>query len=290
MIRFPKVWRHRLEYAGFRAAEALAHAAPLEIVSAVSGALWRRLGPWSRRHRRAMAHLAQAFPHLSAAERNAIAGEMWETLGRTFIEAFRMQEIVDDGRIAIENEPYWSARSKSENGWIVCSAHFGNWELAAASLLKIGRPVAGVYQKLSNPLVEARVRKMRDFLYPGGLFAKDPHSGAQLVKAVRQGTTVAILADQRDRRGVPIPFFGAQAPTLVFPALMARKLDAPLLAGVLVRLPRARFLMRVAEIEVPHTDDQQADARAATEALQGQLEDWIRAAPGQWMWSHRRWG
>jgi KDO2-lipid IV(A) lauroyltransferase len=38
------------------------------------------------------------------------------------------------------------------------------------------------------------------------------------------------------------------------------------------------------------TDDSAADALTATKALHRQFEAFIREAPEQWMWAHRKWG
>ena len=56
-----------------------------------------------------------------------------------------------------------------------------------------------------------------------------------------------------------------------------------------MRLPDVRFSVRVERIEVPETGDRDADVLAATTALQAQFEEFIREAPDQWMWAHRRW-
>jgi len=50
-----------------------------------------------------------------------------------------------------------------------------------------------------------------------------------------------------------------------------------------------RFVIRGARVEVPHTDDPAADAIAGTAALHAQFEAFIRQAPEQWMWAHRKW-
>jgi len=39
---------------------------------------------------------------------------------------------------------------------------------------------------------------------------------------------------------------------------------------------------------VPRTEDSQADIRWITAAIQSQYEEWIREAPGQYMWINRR--
>ncbi|HVB90097.1 MAG TPA: lipid A biosynthesis acyltransferase [Beijerinckiaceae bacterium] len=290
MVTFPKSWRYRLEYLGFRMLEALLRALPVETASAWSGAAWRRLAPLSSRHARALAQLRRALPAATEQERETIAREMWENLGRTFAESFHLPEIVASDRLVVADEAYWGARAAAEGGWVVCSAHVGNWEIAVAGLARYGRRTAGVYQKISNPLVDARVRAMRAFLYPGGLFPKDRAVAVKLVHRVRCGDALAILADLRDRTGVEVPFFGTPAPTTTFPAVIARRLGAPLFVGRVLRQPNVRFFLEMVEIPVPRTQDRDADVRAATLAVQRQLEDWIRADPGQWMWAHRRWG
>jgi hypothetical protein len=39
----------------------------------------------------------------------------------------------------------------------------------------------------------------------------------------------------------------------------------------------------------PVTDDRQRDIAEATQALHTVFERWIREAPEQWMWTHRKW-
>jgi len=50
-----------------------------------------------------------------------------------------------------------------------------------------------------------------------------------------------------------------------------------------------RFVIRAERVPIPHTNDRAADAIAGTAALQAQFEAFIREAPEQWMWAHRRW-
>ena len=79
-------------------------------------------------------------------------------------------------------------------------------------------------------------------------------------------------------------------PSTPFPALMARNLGLLLFAGRIVREPGVRFRLSVERIEVPVTDDKEADILAATANLQAAFERSIREKPEQWMWAHQRWG
>ena len=282
--------RYRTEDLAFAAAGLLLNALPIETASWLSGALWKMIGPnVSRRHERALANLALAYPEKTPAERAAIAAGMWENLGRTFAECFRLDEIAESDRVAVERPEDFTF--DEGRGHVVCAAHQGNWEIAvlAISGRTATRP-AGVYQRIKNPRVDARVRRMRAFLYPGGLFPKHPATPRQLIRHAREGGTLAMLADQRDLRGARVMFFGRPAPSTPFPATVARSLGLRLYAGQIIRAPNVRFSIRLVEIPVPQTSDREADILTATAALHAEFERSIRLHPEQWLWSHRRWG
>ena len=287
-MNFLQPLRHRLEYLVFRAAQAAATALPLEAVSSTSGLAWRLIAPRLHRQERALRNLKLAYPELSDAERRGIAEGMWENLGRTFGELFRLKEIVAQKRVRFE--PMEQLEEIIRGGpCVVCGMHLGNWELVAYASKLLGVPFSGVYQRLSNPLVDEESRKLRAFLYDGGLLPKTPVTARSLMKAAKSGGYPAFLADLRDDNGAAVPFFGAPALATVFPALLARKTGLPLYAGAAFREPKVRFVIRGARIEIPHTDDPAADAVAGTAALHAQFEAFIRQAPEQWMWAHRKW-
>ena len=285
-------FRHALEYAGFRSAEALFASLPVERASALSGRMWRAVAPRLSRHARALAHLRQALPELDEAQREAIAGDMWECLGRVFAESFHIEELVRPDRFEIVRENFWRAEAARARGrgFVVCAPHLANWEIAAGALGRLGLSTSGVYQRMTNPRVDAHVHAMRAAFYPGGLLPKEPGTARKLLRMLREGTSVALLADLRDPTGVRVPFFGQDAPTTKFPALLARTLDVPLVAGRVIRLPNAHFRAEMERIDVPRTKDAEADMVAATAQVQAIFERWIRENPGQWMWAHRRWG
>ena len=287
-MNFPKPLRHRLEYLGFRAAQAAATALPLEAVSWSSGLAWRLIAPRLHRQERALRNLELAYPELSQAERKRIARDMWENLGRTFGESFHLKEIIAQKRIRYE--PVAQLEDIIRGGpCVVCGLHLGNWELVAYASKLMGASFTGVYQRLSNPLVDEETRKLRAFLYDGGLLPKTPVTARALMKAAKNGGYPAFLADLRDDNGAAVPFFGQPALATVFPALLARKTGLPLYAGAAFREPGVRFVIRGERIEIPHTKDEAADAVAGTAALHAQFEAFIRQAPEQWMWAHRKW-
>jgi KDO2-lipid IV(A) lauroyltransferase len=283
--------RYRLEDLAFVCASFVLTALPIETASWLSGSIWRFFGPrFGARHARALANLARAYPEKTDAERIAIARNMWENLGRTFAESFHLAELAASHRVELSS-PDVFATILPGKGYVICAPHQANWEIAVvATAARAKIQPAGIYQRIKNPLIDGRVRMMREFLYPGGLFPKNSQTARQLIRHAREGGAIAMLADQRDFRGPRVPFFGHLAPSTPFPAMVARTYDLKLYAGEIVRAPHVRFTIGLIEIDIPKTDDREADILSATASLQSEFERTIRKHPEQWMWSHRRWG
>jgi Kdo2-lipid IVA lauroyltransferase/acyltransferase len=286
---FAKRLQFRLEYAAVRLVAALLSNLSTEAASNVSGALWRFFAPALGRHRRAHLYLAQAMPDLSKEERERILRAMWENLGRTFGEFFHLRRMAEEGRFTLEN-PEGFADFNRQRRFVVCTLHMGNWEVLGPCARQQGLEFATIYKALSNPLVDRFVYALRAPHYPGGLLPKTVQTARRMLKHAQREGPIAVLADQRDGRGVRAEFFGRPAPSTPFPAYVARSLGLPLYAVRVLRLPRSRFSLRAVPISVPTTDDSEADVRAATTAVQAQFEAFIREAPEQWMWAHNRWG
>ena len=280
-----------LEYAGFRSLFGLVNALPLETAISLSGAGWARAARFNKRHRRALENLRESLPGLPDAERQRIIGAMWRHLGMTMAEAMRLEEIAaDPARLEPTDEARAAIELARKQAVIFVSLHQGNWEAATVTLAKAGVSIAGVYQEIQNPRVEAFVADRRRVFYPGGLYSKGLETVRAVTKHIRAGGSVAILADLRDLRGELVPFFGRNAPSTAFPALLARRFNAPLIAGQVLRTAPGRYRIGARRIEVPETASREADITAATANIQACFETWIRENPEQWMWAHRRWG
>jgi KDO2-lipid IV(A) lauroyltransferase len=282
--------RYRFEFLLFRLVAALATALPLETASRLSGALWRWIAPLLKRHRRALHHLALAYPDMPLAERQRIARGMWETLGRVFAESFHLTELLHSDRIVIEDEDEVRNMFAKTNGFIACGAHQGNWEIAVVVLARLGYSTAGIYQKIKNPYVDEMAKRLREPLYPAGLYPKHPSTALTMLRHVKNGGALSLMADLRETRGVKVPFFGRPAPSTPFPALIAVTQNKALFAAQVVREPGVRFRIAVRPVDVQRTGDRDADIAATTANMQAMFETSIRERPEQWMWGHKRWG
>lgn len=286
-------WRnskHAAEYLLLRGLVGLLHILPLDFGSWAMGSMWRLIAPRLRRHERALQHLAAAYPTMSAAEIDALARTMWMHLGRTFAESLMVDRIVKAGRVEDASGPLVETVKASGKGVVFVSLHTGNWELVVIPTVTSGIKVAGVYQRMKNPKVDDYVALVRRDRYPRGLFVKGANVGKKLLRIVRSGGAIALLADLRDRNGLSVPFFGRPAPSTTFPALLARGSDALLVAARVIRTGGVRFRIEAEILDVPRTDDRDADVDEATRRTHQLFEKWVREYPEQWMWAHRRWG
>lgn len=280
--------RDTIVYVAFRLVVAVFSALPLGLAAGLSGWFWRTIAPTLPRHRRALDHLLVAFPQASLLERERIARAMWENLGRTFAEFFHIERILREKRIDMVPAETWKAAAAS-GPFVICGLHLSNWELLAPACVGIGIPVVGVYQRVSNPLVNRWIYERRRPYYPGGLFDKSHETARTMLKAAKSGACPSFLADLREGKGIQTPFFGRPAWSNPFPVTVARTQNLPIYAIGLIRKPGERFELRIAPVEVPHTSDRRADVRVGALHLQSQFEKFVREAPEQWTWAHRRW-
>jgi Kdo2-lipid IVA lauroyltransferase/acyltransferase len=282
--------KYQIEFTVFYAVYLIFRAMPLEWASRLSGWGWRTIAPRTRRHARAIANLRAAFPDKSIEECDRIARDMWTNLGQTFGEFFHLRDIFDSDRIDASGGEAHRDLFDGSRPCVFCAAHLANWEIIAMGPMRLGAGLSGVYQPLSNPLVDKFCHKLRAPWYPGGLVAKGPAAAAHLLRDLRRGASIGILSDLREGTGAMVPFFGRPAPSLTFPARAALHYNAPLVAGFIERKPGVRFVASLEVIDIPRTGDMEADVIAGTAALQAAFERAIRAHPEQWMWAHRRWG
>lgn len=288
--------KHGLEYAGFRVVLACLRALPLDRAAAVVAALMRKLAPHQRRHRRALANLALAFPEKSAAEREAIALAMWDNIGRVIAEAAHLDRFLAEPHRCDPIEMSILDRYAAEGGlYVVASLHTGNWEIGLLPSCLRGYDPAAFYRMVANPLVERYLKTSRERIYTGGLFAVRGETAGkvspnlrsrQLVACLRKGVPVAILSDHYDHDGVVVPFFGHDLRASRGAATLALQFRARLCVARTIRLgTQSRFTGEAVEIALPDTGDREADIATVTAAIMRHFEGWIRQFPEQWMWS-----
>lgn len=301
-ISFARDLQFRLEYGLLRAVAGLVRLLPLETATAVSARAWRLLAPRvnPKRHARALANLAIAFPEKSEAERLEICMAHWENLGRVMVETMQIERLLEDPtRIRIVSDRLFGRYKNKLGPAIGVSLHMGNWELAIWPFVEARANPAAVYRSVNNPYIDRYLRWQRRNLYPGGLFGRGKVEGAHgddqktariLTDFVRRGGRLGLVCDLYDRTGLPVPFFGRDAKTQAIGAMIARRVGSRIWLSRCKRVgTSSRFEIEIRELRVPRTRNIGEDVRWIMVEMQKQFEAWVREVPEQWMWSNRRW-
>ena len=264
----------------------IARLLPLPVASAVMGMLFALVGPLTPWHGRARRNLNLAMPELDAAEQRRVLAGMWRNFGRVIGEFPHVHRMVGLGRIAFEGQ---SNLEGLENGAFLIGAHIGNWELGPYAALSVGHKVAAIYRPLNNQLLSGLLER-RQANYGGDIFRKGREAALGMVSALRKGQVMCLLVDQQLREGLPVPFFGHPAQTSISHVKLAIRKKVPLMYMRTERVGGSRFRITISPpVALPAEDDDATVIAVATE-INAEIERWIRAAPDQWFWPHRRWG
>ena len=130
---------------------------------------------------------------------------------------------------------------------------------------------------------------MRSRFYKGGLLSRAPETMRKVTRAIREGYSIAIMADLRDSHGEFVPFFGIPSRATQFPALLSRLHDLPIVAIKAVRTAPGKFIISADKLNLIQSKNRSVDIVENTARIQLHLEKWIRQDPALWMWGHRRW-
>lgn len=282
--------RHQIETLAVRAFVSILKRLSPDLSSLLVGKAVRFIGPLLKRSHRADENLKLIFPELRVSGRKHIIREMWENVGRIAGEYPHIETILSDRkRIRLSGMNDVKAALVGHKAALLLSAHFGNWEMTLAAGRAAGLTQANVYRPVDNQGLDELLVSLRGDVASGGLIAKGDGNMRQMMRALKDGISIGMLVDQREDRGVLIPFLGKEAYTLHGPALLARRMNVPIFLGVARRREGVNFEVECRHIPAVRTEDAEQDAIATTRAINDQLSEWIKAEPEQWFWFHNRW-
>lgn len=290
----PVVARHRAQYAALRAVVGSLGALGFRRASAIGGQLGR-LGhaPFGIRRQVVEKQIAAAFPEWTPDQVRRTAREAYENLGRTSVETAILARYGPETVLDLVDEPAsWPVLERAlarGNGVILVSGHLGNWELSGAYLGARGLEVEVVARQQENPLFDSWLTRTRSRL--GMKVIYDGDAVRRVPRALRANAAVGLIMDQgaAGMASTWVPFFGRLAKTPRGPATFALRMGSPIVFLAALRKPDGRFTVDFEEIPVHSTGDRDADIDRIVGEYTAVLEKWVRRAPGQYFWHHRRW-
>lgn len=230
------------------------------------------------------------FPDLPEGERRRLVRESLEEDACMMVELghllLRPVEEVLGRVVEVRGEEFLRRGLELGRGVVIAGPHLGAWELLG---LWMGHhhAITSLYRK---PLV----RELEEVLHrarcrSGARLHPASASGVRaLCVTLRRGGVVGILPDQDPgpNGGVFVPFFGIPTNFSVLVPRVVSRLGATVLLAFAERLPRGagyRIHIRPGSKEIGG-----GDLEAGARALSRDVEDLVRTAPAQYLWSYKR--
>ena len=260
-----------------------------EEAQAAGARLGRLLWHLSRRdRRRALDHLALAFPELDARRRRDIARATFDHLGTTLAECLHLADKESASVLRRVASTGWEAIDEAKRQGrpvLVVTGHCGNWELLAAWLGCRGLPLHVVARRLEDPYLDRLLLSLRARFGSTTIQRGEAGSARALLRAVRGSGGLGMLIAQDTRvDGDWVPFFGRPAFTPLGAADLALRFDAAVVTAFIERQDDGHH-----QVTIEPTGPLPTDPVVATAALTAAIERQVRRRPEQWVWFHRRW-
>ena len=258
------------------------------IASELGCFLGKKFGPFFRSKEIIKDNLTKFDSTLTPEKLNNISREMWGNYGRIlseypYISNFRKGDL--DKYVKIENIEILEEIKKGPPV-IFVSAHFSNFELMAMVIEKAGINLSAIYRPLNNKLVNSIMEPIRRKYICKNQIKKGINGVRESLKFFKQGTSVAIMIDQRVSEGEKINFFDYPAFTTTIPAQFVKKFKCKVQPVHIERYNKNNFKITFDEQIIFGVNE---DNASISLKLNQWLENKIRKNPSQWIWTHDRW-
>lgn len=281
-------WRpsNALMAAGILAMKALARL-PLPASRAFGKALGTvasRVFPYRRDV--ALTNLRLCFPDLGEAERRRLLHRHYQAMGMGIFElaaGWYTRPGALDHMSSVTGLEHLEAVRASGRGALLLTAHFTTLEIAGRILLN-RHPFTCLYRKPDHPVLAREMTAARARLMKRVIHFDET---SDLIRALRNGEFVWYAPDQGQKLkySALVPFFGVPAVTNTATGRIARMGRAAILPYFGYREPNGHYKVEIhPELTDIPSDDPEADALAINHIF----EDFIRKAPEQYFWLHRR--
>jgi KDO2-lipid IV(A) lauroyltransferase len=256
----------------------------------------RRLGPWFGRHRTAIDNLRRAYPEKTAGEIEAIASDMWGNMARLAVEYIFIEQLFDfvpdsdaAGRVTVTGRETFDRIAEEKKPHILFTGHIGNFEMLPICAAAYGLEMTALFRPPNNPYIAKYIFKTREQAM-GELLASKRGAALALARILERGGNIGLLVDQKFSGGIRTTFFGQPCETSPLLPKLARQYDCEVYPAHSIRLPGGRFHLTIQDkLELPRDETGAIDVDRTAQLLNDVVESWVREAPGQWMWFHKRW-
>lgn len=290
--------RHRVEAFGLGVAERVIPMLPRDMAYGFAGLMgWLAYAVLPEDRRVAYANLDIAFGDaMPRHEKRRIVRGTFQNLAANAVGLFWSPRIsADNVRQYVDvdeaNRGWFQEIQGRGNGVIFITPHYGDWELLSLASGYLGARYTGVMESTKNPAVGETISRLRS--RSGHVIYPPRFAVVKLFKAVSRGETVGILIDvnaRRGRGGVWLDFFGLPVFNTAAVAELAMRTGAAIVFAAALPLPGRRIkILFGPEIPVDRTGDKDRDVLTTSQRCLDECAKLVRADPGHWMWTYKRW-
>ena len=262
----------------------------LKYSSILSGKIFTLIGPIFRSNKKTDKNLSNALVGLNSSQKQIIVKKMWNNYGKIlaeyiFIKQFR-NNLNFSNNIIIENQEELEKIKLNSKPVIFISGHFNNFELMAMHIEKSGIDLAALYRHLNNKYLNPIMENIRKKYICKKQIKKGISGTKALLKYFKNGTSIALMIDQRVSEGISCNFFNQKALTTTIPAQFVKKFNTKIVPIYIERLKENNFKIKIYK---PCEFDKDDSIEKITIKLNKNLEEMILKNPEQWIWTHDRW-
>ncbi len=185
-------------------------------------------------------------------------------------------------------------------GGIIISSHLGNWEMLAVILGRLGINL-NVLTVERDIKIHKTVNKMREVT--SNKMLDRNHAALKCMRLIKNNKFAGIMADQHtDNSGVQTRFFGINCMSTSLPAALSLKTDSPIIGIFMIRSADGcthdiyieeplytRDFVTIKDGAKNKSDSKNEAIVKCTQAVSDIIEKYIKIAPEQWFWFHKRW-
>ena len=262
----------------------------LKLASIISSNIFILFGPIFRSNKIIFSNLKIAFPDIDENQKKQILKKMWFNYGKIFaeymfIKDFRHNEKYS-AKISIENKDIIEKIIKDNEQVIFISGHFNNFELMAMQIEKLGIKLTALYRPLNNPYLNPIMEKIRKKYICKKQVKKGISGTKDLLLDFKDGSSIALMIDQRVSQGIRSNLFNKEALTTTIPAQFIKKFKIRIVPVHVERQRDNDFKIKFFE---PVNFSNEESIETITFKLNKILEEMIIKNPEQWIWTHNRW-
>ncbi|MFZ6640087.1 lipid A biosynthesis acyltransferase [Undibacterium sp. TC4M20W] len=234
-----------------------------------------------------LTNLALCLPHLSQAERQAIAKRHFQVYARSVLERGILWW-ASEARLKrlIQIHPAVPMAAMAESPTILMCPHFVSLDVAGVAVM-LESSLCSIYTRQRSKVFDAALRKGRSRFRPVKLFSR-AEGVKPIIRAMRENLPFFMLPDMdfgaKDAEFVP--FFGVPAATLTAVPRIAATTSAKVIPVIATILPDYKGWK--VTFHEPWQNYPGDDIVAATRYMNAFIEQEILKAPAEYFWAHKR--